>query len=176
MNYNHFRRFAALLLPTLALTACTTVDFSEPEMALPSRYSEGAVIRLTSFQGSAEFGASTEGPALSILHDQLTYGMVRCSRSGPALELEIAADFTSRKDLPGRPEHLLGVATWRDPASRQVVGRHHIDVPSMDGDEQTYVRVDDEDGFDSLVSRGQLATGEAFVTQVCEKAFDQRRG
>lgn len=174
-----FLHLATVLLPTAVLAACSTVDLSQPEMPLASRFSDGAEIRLTSFSGSAWFGVSAEGPALSILRDQLTYGVVRCSRPGPALDLEIAADFTTRKDLDGEPEHLIGLATWRDPATRQIVGRHHLDVAAQGYSDGGYVSVsvsanDGEDGLGASVPRGQLATGEDFVAQVCEKAFGRR--
>lgn len=175
MPYVRFRRLAAILLPAAVLAACSTVDLSQPEMPLPARFNDGAEIRLTSFSASAGFGVSAEGPALSILRDQLTYGMVRCSRPGPVLELEIAADFTTRKDLDGEPEHLIGLATWRDPATRQVVGRHHLDVAAQGGSDgyvDVHVRPNDgEDGLGASVPRNQLMTGEAFVAQVCERAF-----
>lgn len=175
MFYNHFRRAVALLPLALAATACTTVDFSQPEMALPQRFADGATIQLTSFSSAAGWGVPTEGPALSIIHDQVAYGMVRCSRPGPRLELEIDAAFT-KKEGDGTGDRLIGVATWRDPASRQVVGRHHLDVPArLGGRDYTSVNVSDgsEDiGSGASVPRGQIEAGEAFVAQLCAKAFD----
>ena len=165
-------RFATLLILAWGLTGCSTVDFSQPELALPARFNEGADIRLTAFEGSAGLTSATEGPALSILQDQLSYGVVRCSRPGPALNLEIRADFASPRDATG-PDHLIGVATWRDPTTRQVVGRHHLDVEvTPHGWGRSHVNVSDEaDGAGSSAPRGQIAAGEAFVALACEKAF-----
>jgi len=156
-----------------ALAGCTTVDFSQPEMPLSPEYGQGADIRVSSFGGSSWFDSPAEGPSLSILRDQITYGMVRCSRRGPPLNLEIAADFTERKGQGQSPDHLLGLATWRDPSSGQVVGRHHIDIDVFFDDRYAHVNVDSdpEGDWGSSVPRGQLEAGEAFVAQVCEKAF-----
>lgn len=162
------RLVSLLSFPTL-LAGCLSVDFSEPEMALPARYAAGADIRLTSYEGGNSWGVSAEGPSLTILHDQLSYGVLRCSRPGPRLDLELDAGFSSTKG----PDRLLGVATWRDPATREVVGRHHIDVAvDIDNADRRHVsQSTDDDGFGSWVPNGQLAAGEVFVAQVCEKAF-----
>ena len=165
-------RFTGLLrlLPLAGLLAgCSTVDFSQPEMALPASFVAGADIRLTSYEGGNSWGASAEGPSLSILHDQLSYGVVRCSRPGPRLDLEIKAGFSSSQGS----DRLRGVATWRDSATREVVGRHHIDVVvDFDNLDRRHVNQStDDDGFGSWVPSGQLAAGEAFVGQLCQKAF-----
>lgn len=154
------------------LAGCSTVDFSQPEMPLPARFSEGADIRLQSFSGWAGLGSVAEGPSLSILRDQIAYGAVRCSRTGPRLDLTVDADFATRDDA-AHSDHLIGVATWRDPATRQVVGRHHLDVEvHMDVMDRSYVSASvDPDGTGSSVPHGQLEAGEAFVAQACEKAF-----
>ncbi|KQY75217.1 hypothetical protein [Brevundimonas sp. Root1423] len=165
-----------MLVLAIGLGGCSTVDFSQPEIPLPPAYSEGANIRMAGFSGWSGLGSIAEGPSLSILHDQLAYGAVRCSRSGPPLDLTIDADFATVKDAAAHSDHLIGVATWRDPATRQVVGRHHLDVEvRMNVHDRSYVSVDsDEDNLGSSVPQGQLAAGEAFVAQVCEKAFGWR--
>ena len=164
---------AKMLVVAISLGGCSTVDFSQPEIPLSPEYGQGANIHVASFGGSAWFDTPVEGPALSILRDQITYGMVRCSRDGPPLRLDIAADFTERKGQGRSPDHLLGLATWRDPASGRIVGRHHIDIDVFLDHRYAHVSVDSdpEDDWGSSVPRGQLEAGEAFVAQVCEKAF-----
>jgi hypothetical protein len=165
-------RLAVLLSLTGVLAGCSSVDFSQPEMQLPARYSEGADIRLIAFSGSAGLDSVAEGPSLSILRDQISYGTLRCSRPGPGLDLTVDADFATRKDAD-HPDHLIGVATWRDPVTGQVVGRHHLDVEvHMNVHDRSYVSVNsDPEETGSSVPRGQLGAGEALVAQVCEKAF-----
>lgn len=166
------RRLATLLVVAMSLAGCSTVDFSKPEMPLSARFSQGADIRLMAFTGGAGLDSVAEGPSLSILRDQIAYGAVRCSRTGPRLDLTIDADFATRDDA-AHPDHLIGVATWRDPATREVVGRHHLDVEvHMDVTDRSFVIVSgDSDTTGSSVPRGQLEAGEAFVAQACEKAF-----
>lgn len=173
MFYTHFRRLAVLAPFVLTVAACSTVDFSQPEIPLAERFRDGAQVRLAGFSGGASLGASAEGPSLDILHDQLTYGAVRCSRPGPAVDLDVAADFTDRGGPQRNAQRLIGVATWRDPATREVVGRHHLDVAvDVDWRDRTRVNIsEDDDGFGTEVPRGQLAAGEAFIGQLCEKAF-----
>jgi hypothetical protein len=173
MRYVQLARFALAVALAGLSGGCSTVDFSQPEMALPTRFGEGADIRLTAFQGSAGLGTGTEGPALNILQDQVAYGMVRCSRPGPRLDLEVAADFVSRTGAGPTAERLIGVATWRDPLTRQIVGRRHVDVAAdLGGPDGAHVNVSsDADGFGAFVPRGQLAAGEAFSAAICQSAF-----
>jgi len=166
--------FVLAIAGASVLAGCTTVDFSQPEMELPASYSEGAYIRLASFGGSAGLDSPAEGPSLGILRDQISYGMLRCSRRGARLDLEVAADFTRREGSGRSPDHLLGVATWRDPVSREVVGRHHIDIDVFFDNDYQRVSVNtgaETDGFGSAVPRGQLEAGGGFGGQVCRKAF-----
>lgn len=173
MTSIRFRRALSLLLPALALTACTTVDFSQPEIPLAEPYRHGADIRLVQTGGSTAFGSAVEGPSLDILRDQLLYGAVRCSRPGPKVDLEVLADFIDDGGPNRDAQHLIGIATWRDPETRQIVGRHHLDVAmEIDWTDRAHVNVsEDDDGFGSFVTRGQLVAGEAFAEQLCEKAF-----
>lgn len=172
MRYLGKPHLAKLLVLAVSLGGCSTVDFSQPEMPLPGRFSEGANIRLASFAAKSGLGSAAEGPALDILRDQLSYGVVRCSRGGPDLDLTIDADFAVRRNAD-HADHLIGLATWRDPATRQVVGRHHIDVEvHMNALDRSYVSVSGSpEDIGSSVPRGQLVAGEAFAAQVCEKAF-----
>ena len=164
------RSLLSLLSVAVLAAGCSTVDLSGPEIPLPERYAAGAAVRLTSFEGSDNWGTPAEGPSLSSLRDQLSYGVVRCSRPGPDLDLEVKAAFVS----PAEGDRLVGVATWRDPSSRAVVGRKNI-VVEVDfaggGGRRHGDRSGDGDGFGAWVPQGQLAAGEAFVGEVCRTAF-----
>lgn len=156
------------LAAAASLAGCSSLDLGQPEIPLPAPYASGADIRLSGFEGSDSLDTGAEGPSLTILRDQLLYAMVRCSRPGPRLDLDVRAAF----HVDGGADQIIGVATWRDPATRQTVGRHNIIVPvDSDTQRQHVDRSTEEDGSGSWVPQGQLAAGEAFAASVCREAF-----
>ena len=177
------RRASSSLLSVVAmvlaglLAGCSSVDLSKPEVPLQANFRDGAEIHVASFSGIA-LATPVEGPSISLLQDQITFGMIRCSRPGPRLNLRIDTEFATRKEPSSNPHQIIGVAEWVDPATGQVVGLSHIDVDlNTNGWGDSYVQVNTRFGtYESSmgVPRAQVVAGEAFASQICEKGFGWR--